>query len=83
MSEENDLNHKLQILQEKYLELSVLNEKLLAVQTQNNLISENNEQISFLGMGHINIDKKIYTAVITLGNIGLITSIIFLLTKSK
>lgn len=80
---DTELKEKLNILQTKYKNLSEINEKLLAVQTQGDLINDNNEQISFLGMGHVNINKKLYTALISLGNIGLLVAIIFLLKKNN
>ena len=76
-------NEKLNQIKAKYEELSDLNEKLVALRSQNDMVSSDNEQISFLGMGHININKKLYTGLISLGNIGLIIGIIFLLKKNN
>ena len=79
MGESDDLT----LLKEKSAKLSEINEKLLALKSQNDMINGDNEQISFLGMGHINVNKKLYTALISLGNIGLIIGIIFLLKKNN
>ena len=76
-------NDKLETIKNKYQELSELNEKLAALKSQNDMVNNDNEQISFLGMGHLNINKKLYTGLIAVGNIGLIISIIFLLNKNN
>ena len=76
-------NEKLNQIKAKYEELSDLNEKLVALRSQNDMVNSDNEQISFLGMGHINVNKKLYTGLISLGNIGLIIGIIFLLKKNN
>ena len=81
MGEGNE--EKLNLIKAKYEELTDLNEKLSALRSQNDMVNSDNEQISFLGMAHININKKLYTGLISLGNIGLIIGIIFLLKKNN
>ena len=79
----SSIDDKIKLLQQKYIELSQINEMSRSVQSQKESMLENNEHISFLGIAHINANKKLYTTLIALGNLGLITAIFFLLRKNN